>query len=758
MNSSKTSRLERAKQGLLDSFGGRLYLAFGAIILLTVITTALSLYSFNRFGDVVQRTTTQTIPQVVGAKNLAERSLSLAASAQSIALAGDKNELHATMADLDALLREIKEAVGRLKGRSDPDVLSDIREDIEALATILEALEGLAEQRFTMRRRHDIFFDRVKEVGADFADTSHPVTYGVHSLMGLFANRAGRRTTKMVERLGSDIYRPVTIMMAGRRTIESIKASALPTAGSKDHMPWLRRSFLTIITNDLKGLYRDAASPELLELVRMATELRDRESVGDDDLDRFARRLDEQVERERHALLDDHRGAAMETRQTIVRLIDMAVKEGGVSTEIRALGIHVISLLNTVAVLESTEAVYEMRVGFDRSFDALRDALGAFEKSALAQRNPILAGNLRKIEEDLGHLRHGDMDPFERRTSELSLLNEIANRLAEGRKVSNRLTLKVNQLVSGIMADIEQLGSDADRQRLINSTIIAFGGAFSVLVIVAIAIYTAAISQRHEADLHGEILERTRTEEALRRRTEQLEATNVELDAFVYSISHDLRAPLRGLDGFSQALMEDYADKLDGDALDYLMRISRASQRMGQMIDDLLTLSRATRGELLLEQVDLSALATRIVSELDEQNPGRQVACEIAPRVIARGDPRVLRIVLENLLHNAWKFTSKHDRAIIVFGTRRLDGETVYFVRDDGVGFDMTYVDKLFGIFQRLHAITEFEGTGIGLAMVARLIHRQGGRVWAEGAVEQGATFSFTLGTSSMEKPKTWHQ
>ncbi len=750
--------MERAKQGLLDSFGGRLYLAFGAIILLTVITTALSLYSFNRFGDVVQRTTTQTIPQVVGAKNLAERSLSLAASAQSIALAGDKNELHATMADLDALLREIKEAVGRLKGRSDPDVLSDIREDIEALATILEALEGLAEQRFTMRRRHDIFFDRVKEVGADFADTSHPVTYGVHSLMGLFANRAGRRTTKMVERLGSDIYRPVTIMMAGRRTIESIKASALPTAGSKDHMPWLRRSFLTIITNDLKGLYRDAASPELLELVRMATELRDRESVGDDDLDRFARRLDEQVERERHALLDDHRGAAMETRQTIVRLIDMAVKEGGVSTEIRALGIHVISLLNTVAVLESAEAVYEMRVGFDRSFDALRDALGAFEKSALAQRNPILAGNLRKIEEDLVHLRHGDMDPFERRTSELSLLNEIANRLAEGRKVSNRLTLKVNQLVSGIMADVEQLGFDADRQRLINSTIIAFGGAFSVLVIVAIAIYTAATSQRHEADLHGEILERTRTEEALRRRTEQLEATNVELDAFVYSISHDLRAPLRGLDGFSQALMEDYADKLDGNALDYLTRISRASQRMGQMIDDLLTLSRATRGELLLEQVDLSALATRIVSELDEQNPGRQVTCEIAPRVIAQGDPRVLRIVLENLLHNAWKFTSKHDRATIVFGTRRLDGETVYFVRDDGVGFDMTYVDKLFGIFQRLHAITEFEGTGIGLAMVARLIHRQGGRVWAEGAVEQGATFSFTLGTSSMEKPKTWHQ
>jgi signal transduction histidine kinase len=756
MNSRETSKVERAKQGLLDSIGGRLYLAFGAIILLTVITTALGLYSFNRFGDVVQRTTTQTIPLVVGAKHLAERSLSLAASAQSIALARDKSELQFTMADLDSLLREINEAVGRLKGRSDPDVLSDIREDIEALATILEALESLAEQRFTMRRQHDIFFDRVNEVGADFADTSHPVTYGVHSLMGLFANRAGRRTTKMVERLGSDVHRPVAIMMAARYTIESIKASALSAAGSKDHMPWLRRSLLTIIANDLKGLSLETVSPELSELVRMATELRDRERVGDDDLERLVRRLDEQVERERHAFLDDHRRVALETRQTIVRLINMAVNEGGVSTEIRALGIHVISLLNTVAVLESAEAVYEMRVGFDRSFDALRDTLGAFEKSALAQRNPILASNLRKIEEDLVQLRHGEMDPFARRASELSLLNEIANRLAEGREVSSRLTRKVNQLVTGIMADVEQLGLDADRQRLTNSTIIAFGGAFSVLVIVAIAIYTAAISRRHEADLHGEISERTRTEEALRRRTAQLEAANVELDAFGYSISHDLRAPLRGLAGFSQALMEDYADKLDGDALDYLTRISRASQRMGQMIDDLLTLSRATRGELRWERVNLSALATTIVAELDERNPDRQISCEIASQVIAQGDPRVLRIVLENLLHNAWKFTSKHDRATIVFGTRRLDGDTVYFVRDDGAGFDMTYIDKLFGIFQRLHAMTEFEGTGIGLAMVARLIHRHGGRVWAEGAEEQGATFSFTLGTSSMEESKTW--
>jgi signal transduction histidine kinase len=273
----------------------------------------------------------------------------------------------------------------------------------------------------------------------------------------------------------------------------------------------------------------------------------------------------------------------------------------------------------------------------------------------------------------------------------------------------------------------------------------------------AIALQNAQLFQeiqdqtRHLAqmntDLHGEIIERLRTEEELRRRTVQLEAANAELDTFAYSISHDLRAPLRSLSGFSQALMEDYGDKLAGDALDYLTRICRASQRMGQMIDDLLTLSRATRVALQWEPVDLSAMAAMIAAELSETDLDRQVGWEIAPKITAQGDSRVLRIVLENLLHNAWKFTSKHDTATIVFGTQQLDGDTVYLVRDDGAGFDMAYVDKLFGVFQRLHAMTEFEGTGIGLATVARLIRRHGGCIWAEGAVDQGATFYFTLGT-----------
>jgi signal transduction histidine kinase len=646
--------------------------------------------------------------------------------------------------------------MSQLQDLANPGILRGIRQDIEALATILVALEGLAERRFTLRRRHDTFLDKVSKVGADFTDTSHPVTYGVHSLMGLFANQAGRRTTKMIERLGQKAHRRVMSLMAARHSIELLRGSALRAPGDEERTLSLRRSLLARITDDLEEMSRDTTGPDLSELVRLATALRDGENVGDADLGRFARQLDEHVARESRALLDEQRRVSLETRETIVRLIRMAVNEGGVSAEIRALGIHVFSLLKIVAVLESTEAVYEMRVGFDRSLDTLRYIIGVFEQSALAQRNPILAGNLRKIGADLVDLRSSNMDPFARRASELSLLGEITSRLAEGRATSTRLTQKVDRLVAGIMADVEKLGTDTHKQRMTNRAIFTLGGVFSFLAIGTIAVFTATISRRHEADLRGEISERIRTEEVLRRRTTQLEAANAELDTFVYSASHDLRAPLRGLTGFSEALMEDYTDKLDGQALDYLARISHASQRMGQMIDDLLTLSRATRGEFQWEQVDVSAMVASIIAGLKERDPDRKVSCVIAPQVTAYGDPRVLRIVLENLLHNAWKFTSKHDTATIVFGTRRLNGDTEYFVRDDGAGFDMQYRDKLFGIFQRLHAMTEFEGTGIGLAMVARLIHRHGGRVCAEGAVEQGATFSFTLGTPTIEEPKTW--
>lgn len=234
-------------------------------------------------------------------------------------------------------------------------------------------------------------------------------------------------------------------------------------------------------------------------------------------------------------------------------------------------------------------------------------------------------------------------------------------------------------------------------------------------------------------------------ERRVEERTAEWLAANKELESFSYSVSHDLRSPLRGIDGFGQALAEDYGDKLDATANSYIQRIRAATQRMGLLIDDLLNLSRVTRAQMQREPVDLSNTAQAIASELTRRDGQRKVEWVIASGLETFGDSRLLHVVLDNLLGNAWKYTSKHNRARIEFGRQGTNGSVTYFVKDDGAGFNPEYSQRLFGAFQRLHGAAEFPGTGIGLATVQRIILRHGGRVWAEGAVEHGATFYFTL-------------
>jgi signal transduction histidine kinase len=220
---------------------------------------------------------------------------------------------------------------------------------------------------------------------------------------------------------------------------------------------------------------------------------------------------------------------------------------------------------------------------------------------------------------------------------------------------------------------------------------------------------------------------------------------NQELESFSYAVSHDLRAPLRRIEAFSRAVLESQHERLDPDGRRFFDRIQEASRQMSQLIDDVLHLSKVSRAELRQQDVDLSALATAILERLREAEPGRVVETRIRPGVVVSGDGQLLRIALSNLLENAWKFTVRQPAARIEFGMISLAGESTYFVRDNGAGFDMTYADRLFGPFQRLHLATEFPGSGIGLATVRRIIHRMGGRVWAEGLVGRGATFHFTL-------------
>ena len=252
----------------------------------------------------------------------------------------------------------------------------------------------------------------------------------------------------------------------------------------------------------------------------------------------------------------------------------------------------------------------------------------------------------------------------------------------------------------------------------------------------------AQIEQRDRERLAA----RDELEVRVAQRTAELAAANRELESFSYSVSHDLRAPLRSIDGFSLALMEDYGDRLGEEARGYFDRIRAATRRMGQLIDDMLELARVTRAEMQREPVDLSAIARAIQVDILRCDGDRSVEWVIGGGIEATGDVRLLRVVMDNLLRNAWKYTSKHPTARIEFGQKQTNGsKPVYFVKDDGAGFDPAFAGKLFGAFQRLHSSVDFPGTGVGLATVQRILQRHGGRIWAESQVEKGATFYFVV-------------
>ena len=240
-------------------------------------------------------------------------------------------------------------------------------------------------------------------------------------------------------------------------------------------------------------------------------------------------------------------------------------------------------------------------------------------------------------------------------------------------------------------------------------------------------------------------LHRERLEELVASRTAQLNVSNKAMEEFCYMVSHDLRSPLRSVSGFCHMLMEDYAESLDVQAQDYLKHIRDSVHRMDKLIDDLLNLSRVSRIELKREKVNLSAISREIVEHLERAYPGRKVEYKIEDNLFVKGDTGLLRVVLENLLDNAWKFTAQTEKATVEFGSIKEAGKVVYYVGDNGAGFSMEFNSKLFAAFQRLHEASEFPGTGVGLASVQRIIQRHGGEVWASGEVNKGATFYFTI-------------
>ena len=358
---------------------------------------------------------------------------------------------------------------------------------------------------------------------------------------------------------------------------------------------------------------------------------------------------------------------------------------------------------------------------------------------------------------------------------------ESQAQMAGGRIVVVDATFAPLRDTHGRIVNVVGFGMDITERRRAEDAVLVVAREMDAARRAALNMMEDAVEARAgleaaNAALVKEVAERERVEDALHQlsaeleqrvleRTTQLDAANMELEAFSYSVSHDLRAPLRHTVGFSNILREDYSEKLDDQGRHYLDRIQAGCARMGQLINDLLALSRVSCQPLRRERVDLSALARSVAAELQAAKPERTADLVFADGIIAQGDVALLRVVMENLFGNAWKYSAKRPHARIEFGIGAGESggavETssaplppsspaIFFVRDNGAGFDPAFSDKLFAPFQRLHSATEFEGTGIGLAIVARIIRRHAGQVWAEGAVEQGATFYFTLGDSAL--------
>jgi signal transduction histidine kinase len=409
----------------------------------------------------------------------------------------------------------------------------------------------------------------------------------------------------------------------------------------------------------------------------------------------------------------------------------LRIKEG----KIAALERHLDSLNTRIGAAYGEIEEQNRRIAQQsQAIQAQQNQLGK-QRDTLSRQTASLGESQRKLKQQQGMLER-----------QKEVLDGQGREVENGKRVLSEQQAKIDEQNSSIREKVRVLGEQDDTiaaQRNIQRFLIL------ILVLGLGLTYTIFRSYRSKQlsnrRLEGQERQIRKLNQDLLERASALEIANKELEAFSYSVSHDLRAPLRSIDGFSQAISEDYGKELDEKGQDYLRRVRSAAQRMAHLIDDMLKLSRVTRNEMLPQEVDLSAMAEDIAEKLRGLEPDRQVEFGIQPGMTVRGDEHLLRIALDNLFGNAWKYTSKHPAARIGFGMRGSGKDRLFFIEDDGAGFDMQYADKLFGAFQRMHTNEEFPGTGVGLATVQRIIRRHGGEIRAESRVEKGSTFYFSI-------------
>ena len=737
----------------LRSFKGKLYAGFSSIGLLTLFITGFAFYLFNQFGEIVNTTASEAIPELMAVMKLSANSALLAAGAPVLAASRSELELSQTETRLNWLVQEINSNMDQLSVSGSGMAFNAIKQHSDKITATLAELKEATLKRLVLQKKRYTGLEVLRAVQGDLVDTLNPVVYGATSLSNLFARRGGRLNAAVVKNMMEESASLLIALLE----LEGNTYRLASLLGSSSNLPseqWqeqCRIAMANIVSHlsRLEAVEVNSDTKKIAALVKELTaakhcnsNLRNEKSTEHIKLTATIQRLTEifpvLVPKHRSTLQAHYLETMRQVKSLPMDLANATIGNLRFALEIKAEGNLLIGLLTAVTDADERQNIVNLFTRYRSSLETFRNAVSVFKSSDLAKRNPILASQITTLERQLIAFGSGSNTLFATRRDELAVSEQIGDLLTTHREQATSLTAQANNLVSTVQTNVFDL-RDAMEQRLVTAISILVGVCIGSLLIAAfIAYITTLLLSRHESDLL-----------AANRATELL---NHELETFNYSVSHDLRAPLRSLSGFSQALLEDYGDKLGEEGKSYLNYLKESSEEMGELIVGLLRLSRSTRGEINLESVNLSEMAQSIEQTLRKSDPKRDVRMSITPGLMATVDRRLMGAVMDNLLGNAWKYTSKKQHAEIEFGCRDENGVTVFFVKDNGSGFDVSYADKLFQPFQRLHKVEEFEGTGVGLATAQRIIRRHGGSIWAHSELEKGATFFFTLETGEIHK------
>jgi signal transduction histidine kinase len=736
----------------LSSFRAKLYAGFFGIALLTLFITGFALYLFNQFGEIVNTTASEAIPELMAVMGLSANSALLAAGAPVLAASQSEQELRQTETRLNTLVQEINSSMDQLSASDHGATFDTIKWHSATITKTLVELKEATQKRLVLQHEKYSDLGNLRGVQGDLVDTLNPIVYGATSLANLFARRAGRQDAADLK----DMMESNANVLIEWLEIQSATYRLASVLGNSFYFPseqWWQECRLAIATMRGRRLRHEAIDGDshrrgIAALVRgliaanpchtLLSEGNSAEYLNvTDAIQEVIKKLDTLIPKLQSKLQVQYLKTSRQVKSSPVELVDATIQNLRYALEIKAESNLLIGLLTAVTDADDRHTITNLFNRFKSSLEVFRNAVGIFQNSDLAKRNPILATQVLNLKDRLVAFGSGDDTLFDKRKNELVVSEQISGLLATHREQATSLTAQANKLVATVQKNVFNL-RDTMEQRLVTAISILVGVCFGSLLIAAfIATITTLLLSRHEADL-----------QAANRAADLL---NQELETFNYSVSHDLRAPLRSLSGFSQALLEDYGEQLDEEGKSYLQYLKESSEEMGELIAGLLQLSRSTRGEITLGTVNLSEMARSIEHALRKSHPDRDVIVTITPGIEVNGDRRLIGIVMENLLGNAWKYTSKKQQGEIIFGRRSGNGPTTFFVQDNGVGFDISYASKLFKPFQRLHNVEEFEGTGVGLATVQRIIRRHGGRIWAYSEVDRGATFFFTLETGGIQ-------